>query len=96
MYPDLFSLFTEGAVWTHTLTAVPKTFAGALYAKAASPAKVISLLVADIIFYLADDKAGSLVLLTFASPAAPTPDGAPSPAVAWLTHFLPHLLPNEC
>lgn len=37
-----------------------------------------------------------MVLLTFASPAAPTPDGAPSPAVAWLTHFLPHLLPNDC
>lgn len=81
---------------THTLTAVPKAFTGAVYVTASSSAREISLLVANIIFYLADVHAGSLVLLTFASPAAPTPDGAPSPAVAWLTHFLPHLLPNDC
>lgn len=32
----------------------------------------------------------------FCFPAAPTPDCAPSPAVAWLTHFLLHFLPNAC
>lgn len=61
-----------------------------------SSARKISLLAANIIFYLADVNAGSLVVLTFASPAAPTPDCSPSPAVVWLTHFLPHLLPNDC
>lgn len=61
-----------------------------------SSARKISLLAANIIFYLADVNAGSLVVLTFASPAAPTPDCSPSTAVAWLTHFLPHLLPNDC
>lgn len=40
--------------------------------------------------------AGSLVLFTFASPAAPTSDWALGSAVAWLTCFLPHLLPNDC
>lgn len=53
-------------------------------------------LVANVIFHVADVNAGSLAELTFASPAAPTPDCAPSPAVAWLSHFLPHLLPNGC
>lgn len=92
----IFPVHWRSSVDTHTLTAVPKAFTGAVYATAASSAREISLLVANIIFYLADVHAGSLVLLTFASPAAPTPDGAPSPAVAWLTHFLPHLLPNDC
>lgn len=62
----------------------------------ASSAREISLLVANMVFYLADVNAGSLVLLTFASPVACTPDCAPSSAVPWLTHFLPHLLPNDC
>lgn len=79
-----------------TFAAVPKTFTGAVHATAASSARDISLPVANIIFYLADVNAGSLVLLPFASPATPTPDCALSPAVAWLTHFLLHLLPNAC
>lgn len=62
----------------------------------ASSAREISLLVANMVFYLSDVNAGSLVLLTFASPVACTPDCAPSSAVPWLTHFLPHLLPNDC
>lgn len=95
MYPDLFSLFTEEAVWTLTRCCA-KDLHRAVHATAASSAREISLLVANIIFYLADVNAGSLVLLPFASPAAPTPDCAPSPAVAWLTHFLLHLLPNDC
>lgn len=91
----VFPVFWRSSMDTHSLLG-QRPSQEQFMQQPASSASEISLLIANVIFYLADVSAGSLVLLTFASPAAPTPDCAPSPAVAWLTHFLPHLLPNDC
>lgn len=56
-----------------TVTAVPKTFTGAVHATAASSARDISLPVANIIFYLADVSAGSLVPAPFCFPCSSQP-----------------------